>query len=113
MRLKTKARRKGAVLVEYALLIAGVALVCALSVAVLGHKTQYAYGLMADIIPGASADDNQPIRHVQTIPLDTHNGPIQLDAAGLVAPNGGIDRMRDIFDKQNAGDSLIVDLDHN
>src|ERR1700730_1360802 len=92
-------RRKGAVLVEYALLIAGVALVCALSVAVLGHKLQYPLALMADIIPGASPDANQPIRHVQTIPLDTKNGPIQLDANALVSSkNGGIDRMKDIFD---------------
>src|ERR1700737_514135 len=80
-------KRKGSVLVEYALLIAGVALTCALSVAVLGHKTQYAFGLMADIIPGASADDNKPIRHVETIPLDASKAgqPIQLDSNRLVS----------------------------
>ncbi|MBV9124227.1 MAG: hypothetical protein JO112_12790 [Planctomycetes bacterium] len=105
-------QRKASVLVEYGLLIAGVALTCVLSIAVLGHKTFMVFGTQAAIMPGASKDDNQPIRHVQTIPLDTQGQVIQLDAKNLVK-EGGTDRMQDIFDTPNAGDSLIVDLDHN
>ncbi|MBV9124228.1 MAG: hypothetical protein JO112_12795 [Planctomycetes bacterium] len=114
MRLRSPLKKRtGSVLVEYGLLIAGVGLTCVLSIAVLGHKTFHVYGIMADIMPGASVDDNQPIRHVQTIPIDTTLGqPIQLDAKNLVK-EGGTDRMKDIFDTPNAGDSLIVDLDHN
>src|SRR5437016_6748911 len=82
-------RRKGAVLVEYALLIAGVALVCALSVAVLGHKTFMVYGIMADIIPRATAHDNQLNPLTQTIRLHTKDGPIQLDANALVSSKNG------------------------
>ena len=111
-RRESRSRRKGSVLVEYGLLIAGVALTCVLAVAVLGHKTQYPLALAADIMPGASQDDNQPIREVKTFPLDSSNGTLQLNANALVQ-KGGVDRMRDIFDTPNAGDSLIVDQDHN
>ncbi|MEM7810809.1 MAG: hypothetical protein AAF532_04955 [Planctomycetota bacterium] len=59
--LKARNRRKGAALVEYGLLVAGVALVSAAAVSVFGHKTTDLYAAIATILPGAHTDDNGPI----------------------------------------------------
>ena len=53
--------RKGAALVEYGLLIGGIALISAGAVSVFGHKTSDIIGTMAAILPGAHSDDNGPI----------------------------------------------------
>ncbi len=53
--------RRGAALIEYALLIGGVALIAAASVAIFGHKTNDLVATTAAILPGAHADDNGPI----------------------------------------------------
>jgi Flp pilus assembly pilin Flp len=54
--------KKGQGLVEYALLIAGVALITAAAVSVFGHKTSDMIGAVASILPGAHAFDNGPIQ---------------------------------------------------
>jgi Flp pilus assembly pilin Flp len=53
--------KKGAALVEYALLVAGVALIGAASVAIFGHKTNDMIAMTAAVLPGAHFDDNAPI----------------------------------------------------
>ena len=53
--------KKGQGLVEYGLIIAGVALISAVSVSVFGHKTSDLISAVATVIPGAHADDNGPI----------------------------------------------------
>jgi Flp pilus assembly pilin Flp len=53
--------RKGQGLVEYALLIAGVALIAAAAVSVFGHKTSDMIAAVAAVLPGAHPDDNGPI----------------------------------------------------
>ncbi|HEY7185728.1 MAG TPA: hypothetical protein VH436_04230 [Vicinamibacterales bacterium] len=53
--------RKGAAMVEYALLVAGVALIGAASTALFGHKTNDMIAMVAAVLPGAHADDNGPI----------------------------------------------------
>lgn len=53
--------RKGAALVEYGLLIAGVALISAAGVSVFGHKTSDLIATVAAVIPGAHTDDNAAI----------------------------------------------------
>ena len=58
---KTNRSRRGAALIEYALLIGGVALVAAAAVAIFGHKTNDLVATTAAILPGAHADDNGPI----------------------------------------------------
>jgi Flp pilus assembly pilin Flp len=58
---------RGAALVEYALIIAGVALIGAASVALFGHKVTDMLGTSAAVIPGAHADDNAPIVSGQAI----------------------------------------------
>lgn len=78
--------KKGQGLVEYGLIIAGVALICAAAVSVFGHKTSDLIGAVASILPGAHADDNGPLvsgKLIETTGADT--GDIALDAATIVA----------------------------
>jgi len=58
---KKNDRRRGQGLVEYALIVCGVALICAAAVSILGHKTSDLIGAMAMILPGAHSDDNGSI----------------------------------------------------
>jgi Flp pilus assembly pilin Flp len=86
-RAKSK-KRKGAALVEYALLIAGVALICAAAVSVFGHKTNDLIAATAGVIPGAHADDNAPIQSghlMETAP--NANGAIALDIPTIIGAN--------------------------
>ena len=84
-------RRKGSVLVEYALLIAGVVLASVVAITVLGRKTADVIGVMAATLPGAHATDNQPIASADIISLDTSGGVIRLNSLQLVS-GGGLDR---------------------
>ena len=61
MFMKLMRERKGAALVEYGLLIAGVALISAAAVSTFGHKTNDLVATVAAVLPGAHADDNGAI----------------------------------------------------
>jgi Flp pilus assembly pilin Flp len=76
--------KKGQGLVEYGLIIAGVALICAAAISVFGHKTSDLISAVATIIPGAHADDNGPIISGKLIETTgaTATG-IALDAGGI------------------------------
>ncbi len=81
------AKRKGAALVEYALLIAGVALISAAAVSIFGHKTNDLIAAVAGVLPGAHADDNAPIvsgKIIETTP-GSATAPIALDIPTIVA----------------------------
>ncbi len=81
---KLFSNKKGQGLVEYGLIIAGVALICAAAVSVFGHKTSDLIGAVATILPGAHADDNGPIvsgKLIETTGADS--GQIALDAATI------------------------------
>jgi Flp pilus assembly pilin Flp len=72
--------RKGAALVEYALLVAGVALICLVAVALLGHKTNELVGAAAVTLPGAEAAENGPIAAGKLVETKQDaNGAISLD----------------------------------
>ena len=58
---RLKKNQKGAALLEYALLIAGIALIGGAAVSTFGHKTADLIGTVAVVIPGAHPDDNAPI----------------------------------------------------
>ena len=76
--------KKGSALVEYGLLIAGVALVSAAAVSVFGHKTNDLVSATAAILPGAHSDDNGPIvssKQIETTRTAETGGAIILDAA--------------------------------
>ena len=59
--------QKGAALVEYALIVAGVALIGAVAVSLFGHKVSDMLATAAAVLPGAHADDNAPIVSGKTI----------------------------------------------
>jgi hypothetical protein len=102
-------KRKGSVLVEYALLIAGIVLVSVVAIAVLGHKVSDQFGLMAVILPGAHLDDNKPLASGVDIPFtDNGSGALVLDKAGLANSTTGADRTKSIIGP-GGGESLIVD----
>jgi pilus assembly protein Flp/PilA len=104
---KRSQKRKGSVLVEYALLIAGVALVAVVAVAVLGHKVADNIGVMAAVLPSAHADDNKPIQSSDMIPINKDGDTLVLDSANL-ANTAGVDRMQSVLGAGN-GELLIKD----
>jgi pilus assembly protein Flp/PilA len=62
-----KRNKQGAALVEYALIVAGVALIGAVAVSMFGHKVTDMLATSAAVLPGAHADDNAPIVSGKTI----------------------------------------------
>ncbi|MCC9655014.1 Flp family type IVb pilin [Rhodopirellula halodulae] len=88
--------KKGQGLVEYGLIIAGVALICAAAVSVFGHKTSDLFAAVATILPGAHTDDNGPITTGKLIETtaDGTSGAIEIDAVGIAA-NSGNSRLGD------------------
>ena len=85
--------RKGAALVEYALLIGGIALISAGAVSLFGHKTSDIIATVTAILPGAHTDDNGPIvsgKLIETTPGGS--GPIGLDFTAI-STETGIDRL--------------------
>jgi len=91
--LRTLKSRKGQSLVEYGILVGGVALVCLVAVAILGHKSSDLLGATAASLPGAHADDQGPIASGKLVntQADT-NGVIYLDptSPGSLATNMGL-----------------------
>lgn len=90
MIMKLFRNRKGQGLVEYGLIIAGVALICAAAVSVFGHKTSDLIGAVATILPGAHGDDNGPITSGKLIETTTDGttGAIEVDAVGIAGAVG-------------------------
>lgn len=88
---KLFSNKKGQGLVEYGLIVAGVALVCAAAVSVFGHKTSDLISAVATVLPGAHGDDNGPIVSGKLIETIDDGGPdnnaIVLDTATIA--NGG------------------------
>lgn len=86
--------RKGAALVEYGLLVGGIALIAAGAVSLFGHKTSDIIGTMAAVLPGAHTDDNGPIisgKLIETAPGITAGGGttgIGLDFTAIAAGVG-------------------------
>lgn len=71
--IQKKSRRRGAALVEYGLIVSGVALISAAAVSIFGHKTSDLIAAVASVLPGAHADDNGPIVSGKLIET-TNNG---------------------------------------
>jgi Flp pilus assembly pilin Flp len=89
--------QRGAALVEYALIIAGVALIGAAAVSIFGSKVTDLLATAAAILPGAHADTNAPIvsgQIIETSPnaagFDEGNSAtgIGLDVNAIVQSNG-------------------------
>jgi len=76
--------KKGQGLVEYGLIIAGVALISAAAIAVFGHKVSDMISAVATVLPGAHGDDNGPItsgKVIETTPASS--GAIEVDAGAI------------------------------
>lgn len=97
MFLNKNRKQKGAALVEYGLLIAGVALVATAAVSIFGHKTSDLVASVATVLPGAHQDDNAPITSgqlVETTDGATAATPIEVDIAEIIT-NTGSERLGD------------------
>jgi Flp pilus assembly pilin Flp len=93
---KLRKDRKGAALVEYFLIVAGVALIAAASVSTFGHKVTDLVAMTAAILPGAHGDDNNSIvsgRIIETGPNANANSPsttaIGLDLTTILTNSDG------------------------
>jgi pilus assembly protein Flp/PilA len=82
--------KKGQGLVEYALIIAGVALIAAVGISIFGHKVSDMISATAAVLPGAHADDNAPIESgklIETTAGSATDG-IELDIATIEGNSG-------------------------
>lgn len=107
--------KKGAALVEYSLLVAGVALIGAAAVSVFGHKTTDLMAAVAAVLPGAHADDNAGIvsgKLIETT-VGAAGAPIALDMAGIIAGAGtermGINTLGAVANAANPLSGLVVE----
>ena len=94
---RSSKKETGAALVEYALIIAGVALIAAATISLFGHKTNDMLATAAAVLPGAHAEDNAPVvsgKVVETSPnapgMDQGNNAtgIGLDVNAITEANG-------------------------
>ncbi|MEM8669869.1 MAG: class III signal peptide-containing protein [Planctomycetota bacterium] len=87
--------KKGQGLVEYGILVGGIALVALAATAILGHKTTDLIGTVAAALPGAHSEDEAPIVSGQLVNTTTNpdlEGGLVLDATnvGSFSSNLGI-----------------------
>ena len=82
--------KKGQGLVEYGLIIAGVALISAAAISLFGHKTADLVAATAAVLPGAHTDDNGPIVTGKLIETaqDGTTSVINLGTGAIIAANG-------------------------
>lgn len=107
--------KKGQGLVEYGLIIAGVALICAAAVSVFGHKTSDLISAVATVLPGAHADDNGPMtsgKLIETTEAATGDG-IELDLATISANTATARLGNNVTDTDPAADfgGLILEAE--
>jgi Flp pilus assembly pilin Flp len=106
MKIFKQARRekRGAALVEYGLIVAGVALVAAAAVSIFGSKTSGMIGASARVLPGEQAADNAPIAVGKLIETTTNaDGSISVNPDGLDGEDGTI------HNNLGLGDEALVD----
>jgi len=86
--------KKGQGLVEYGLIIAGVALIAAVGISVFGHKVSDLISATATVLPGAHADDNAAIQSGKLIEttVGAAGTPIALDVT-TIETNSGTGRL--------------------
>lgn len=76
-------RRRGQGLVEYIIIVAAVALICLVAVSVFGHKVADQYAIGAGMLPGAHAEDNNPI-------ATGEYAQVTVNASGNTIATGGV-----------------------
>lgn len=109
--------RRGAALVEYGLLIAGVALISSAAVSIFGHKTNDLVASVAAVLPGAHADDNGPIfsgKLIETIGADEGTIALNTDSTDGIASLSNTERLgTNLLGATNASDLAELVLDEN
>lgn len=80
---QTRRSKRGAALVEYGLIVAGVALVTVAAVSIFGTKIGGMFGTAAAVLPGAHAADNGPIAVGRLTPTTVVNGSQTLDGTAI------------------------------
>lgn len=101
--------RKGQGLVEYALLVCGIAVISLAAISLLGHKTSDLMGTAATMIPGAHVGDNGPILSGHLIETDNNGqgGSIEVSVGttnGGILSQSGTDRLgMNLFGPGSAG----------
>lgn len=118
LRRRILRENKGAALVEYALIIAGVALIGAAAVSIFGHKVSDMLGTAAAVMPGAHADDNAPVvsgKVIETSPnaQGTDAGGNSQQGVGLdvnkITQSNGKQRLSDGVGGDGAVSSLVLE----
>ncbi len=78
--------RKGQGLVEYALIIAGVALISIVGISMFGHKVADLIGTVAAVLPGAHTDDNGAITSGHLVGTTVgEDGAISIDTSSVLS----------------------------
>ncbi|HZV00326.1 MAG TPA: hypothetical protein VFF73_26645 [Planctomycetota bacterium] len=100
-------RRRGQGLVEYGMIICGVALVAAVAVSEFGHKTSDLIAAVAVVLPGAHNGDNAPMvsGHLIEATLQGNAGNLSMGLdTGSILNNSNQDRMgENLFGNNSAG----------
>lgn len=96
---QTRRSKRGAALVEYGLIVAGVALVAAAAVSIFGTKTAGMIGASAAILPGAQAADNGAIATGRVVQTTT-------DSAGNIITDSSADSIDNTL-----GENIGIDSD--
>lgn len=81
MKISKRNRKRGAALVEYGLLVAGVALTTAAAVSILGHKTNDLIGTVAGALPSSNESDVGQILGGRLIATQNEGGIISANYA--------------------------------
>ena len=103
---KSNRTKRGAALVEYGLIVAGVALVAAVAVSVFGSKTAGMIAASAHVLPGTNADDNGAITVGHVVQTTGGNG-----STIAVDPNS-VNSMGDSMGVTITPDSWVIDPSH-
>lgn len=80
IRKLTRRDKRGAALVEYGLIVAGVALVAVAAVSIFGFKTAGMIGTSAALLPGAQANDVGIISTGKVVKTENNGGVITVAA---------------------------------
>lgn len=76
---QTRRSKRGAALVEYGLIVAGVALVAAAAVSIFGSKTSGMISATTSVLPGANSEDNGLISVGHAVKVKNDAGVISVD----------------------------------
>ena len=108
--------RRGQGLVEYIVIVAAVALIALVSVSMFGHKLSDQYAIGAGMLPGAHAEDNNPIRTGYFAQVNQSGGEITgTGAVGWADITGnsqvGVMDNNVIAQGSNDGAAFVAELD--